>query len=146
MDEVALHQGDAFRPGFVEVLGVEGGAFAAVRHEALEVCWQAGWLRGISGIVGKYVIAAGCDPIDCVGRIAPIPKLFICGTDDRIVSPGQTRALYEAAAPPKELWVLPGTGHTEALIDNEPDPQNPVMSKRDRFCAFLHRACNGSVA
>ena len=39
------------------------------------------------------------------------PKLFLAGDRDRMVSPAMTRALFEAAAEPKQLVMLPGFGH-----------------------------------
>jgi pimeloyl-ACP methyl ester carboxylesterase len=47
-----------------------------------------------------------------VGRLV-LPKLFIHGAADRRVPPALGRCLYEAAAEPKELYMVPGAGHND---------------------------------
>ena len=47
-----------------------------------------------------------------VGRLT-LPKLFIHGGADERVPPALGRRLYEAAAEPKELYVVPGAGHSD---------------------------------
>jgi len=123
-------------------LAVEG-AFASYQQEAHYVCRRSWWLWAMAGVVSRCVVAAGCDAIDHVERVGSIPKLFICGTADRIVDYRQTVALYESAVEPRELWVLEGGGHTEALIDDQPDAQDPATTRRERFRMFLEQAANG---
>jgi len=48
--------------------------------------------------------------IDKVGRLE-LPKLFVHGTADAKVPPDHSRALYEAAAEPKELLLVEGAEH-----------------------------------
>ena len=43
------------------------------------------------------------------------PVLLICGKKDRNVPPRHTQRIYRAAKGPKEMWLVPGAGHTEAL-------------------------------
>lgn len=124
-------------------LAVEG-AFAGYQQEAFFICRRTWWLWGVAGLVSRFLVAPGHDAMAHVDRIGPIPKLFICGTADQIVDYRQTVALHEKAQDPKELWVLDGTGHTEALIDDQPDPQAPALTKRDRFHHFLERSVDGS--
>ena len=50
--------------------------------------------------------------IDKVGRLS-LPKLFIHGGADLRVPPELGRRLYEAAAEPKELYLVPGAGHND---------------------------------
>jgi pimeloyl-ACP methyl ester carboxylesterase len=50
--------------------------------------------------------------IDKVGRLS-LPKLFIHGGSDERVPAALGRRLYEAAAEPKELYVVPGAGHND---------------------------------
>ncbi|HSW47192.1 MAG TPA: alpha/beta hydrolase [Phycisphaerae bacterium] len=57
----------------------------------------------------------GHDPIDCVARVSPRPLLILHGTADRIVDPRMARRLYDAAREPKELWLVDGSDHYEAL-------------------------------
>ena len=47
-----------------------------------------------------------------VGRLT-LPKLFIHGSEDVRVPPALGRRLYEAAAEPKELYLVPGAGHND---------------------------------
>ena len=51
-------------------------------------------------------------PIRWVGSISPRPILFIHGDQDKYLP--DFDELYEAARPPKEVWRLPGIGHTNA--------------------------------
>ena len=52
-----------------------------------------------------------CNPVDCVGRVAPTPLLVIHGDEDDTVPVDEAHRLYEAAAAPKELYVVKGGGH-----------------------------------
>jgi len=123
-------------------LAVEG-AFASYRDEARFVCRRTWWLWGVAGVVSRVFVATGHDAIDRVHRVGSIPKLFVCGARDGTVDHRQTIALHEAAGPPKALWVLPEGGHMDALVDNEPEPGQDGVGKRDRFLGFLDGALNG---
>jgi fermentation-respiration switch protein FrsA (DUF1100 family) len=120
------------------------GAFSSYREEARHVCRHTWWLWGVSAIVPRVFIAAGCDAIDCVARIGAIPKLFICSTRDSIVDHRQTFALHDAATEPKELWVIEDGGHGGALVVDEAEPNGPAAERRDRFCEFLQTAVQGN--
>ena len=52
--------------------------------------------------------------MDLVDDISPRSLLLIRGLDGQ---PGEilNRAFYDTAGPPKELWEVPGAGHTAAL-------------------------------
>jgi len=41
------------------------------------------------------------------------PVLLICGLDDHNIPPRHTRAIYAAAIGPKQMWLVPGAGHTQ---------------------------------
>lgn len=56
-------------------------------------------------------------PEDHIGAISPRPILLIHGLADTKVSPANSQALFDAADEPKELWLLPGSGHTEGIKD-----------------------------
>jgi alpha-beta hydrolase superfamily lysophospholipase len=43
------------------------------------------------------------------------PILLICGSEDRSIPLRHSQAVYRAATGPKELWVVPGAGHSGAL-------------------------------
>lgn len=44
-----------------------------------------------------------------------LPVLLICGTSDRIIPCRHSQQIFRAAIGPKELWVVPGAGHTGAF-------------------------------
>ena len=45
----------------------------------------------------------------------PFPVLLICGLRDHNIPPRHSKAIYKAAIGAKELWLVPGAGHTQAL-------------------------------
>ena len=51
--------------------------------------------------------------------LSPIPLLFIHGDADTIVPLHHSQRLYELAGFPKDLWVVPGAGHIQAMKDKE---------------------------
>jgi pimeloyl-ACP methyl ester carboxylesterase len=57
------------------------------------------------------------DPFPNIRRIRNIscPKLFIHGTDDRVIHVSHGKALFAAAKEPKELLVIDQTGHNVML-------------------------------
>lgn len=50
-------------------------------------------------------------PVDVAHRIAPRPLLIIAAERDILVKPDQATSLYEHAAEPKRLVVMPGVNH-----------------------------------
>lgn len=44
----------------------------------------------------------------------PFAILLICGSADRTIPCRHARRIFEAASGPKELWIVPGAGHTQA--------------------------------
>lgn len=83
-----------------------------------------------------FGVSLGWDAIDFVGRIAPVPVMFMHGTEDRIVPWEMSRSLYEAATEPKELWLIDGMDHTEVW---EAEPE----AARGRLLDFYERALGG---
>ena len=51
-------------------------------------------------------------PIEHVGKITA-PKLFIAGTADRDTTLPESKALFAAAAEPKQLWLVDGAAHVD---------------------------------
>jgi pimeloyl-ACP methyl ester carboxylesterase len=78
-------------------------------------------------------------PVQIVSRLAPRPLLLILGEDDGIVPPEKTRALFAAAAEPKELLALPGVGHGEYAAKG-------AIVYADHLTTFFTRALLGSAA
>ena len=54
-------------------------------------------------------------PIDLVAKISPTALLFIHGDQDATLPVRNSYALYAAAKEPKQLYILPGVGHTGFL-------------------------------
>jgi uncharacterized protein len=53
-------------------------------------------------------------PIRQVGKIA-VPKFFIAGTTDHDTRLPESQALFDAAAEPKQLWLVDGAAHVDML-------------------------------
>jgi alpha-beta hydrolase superfamily lysophospholipase len=51
-------------------------------------------------------------PIDCAGKIS-VQKIFIAGTADRHTTIEESRALFAAAAEPKQAWWVEGAAHVD---------------------------------
>lgn len=58
-------------------------------------------------------------PLLVVNKISPIPLLIIHGDKDQVVPLSHGQALFAAAMQPKEMWVIEGGGHIEALRHKE---------------------------
>jgi fermentation-respiration switch protein FrsA (DUF1100 family) len=54
-------------------------------------------------------------PLERIAELAPLPILIIQGEADGIVPMHHGIALFEAAREPKQLWLLPDTGHIQAF-------------------------------
>jgi fermentation-respiration switch protein FrsA (DUF1100 family) len=50
-----------------------------------------------------------------IARLAGRPLLMIHGECDTYIKPDMARALFDCAAEPKELWLVPGARHNQAL-------------------------------
>jgi len=60
-------------------------------------------------------------PVDSLRSCQGLPMLFIHGTRDVIVGVQHSRRLYAAAAEPKQLEIIEGGSHGEALFRDEPE-------------------------
>jgi fermentation-respiration switch protein FrsA (DUF1100 family) len=74
-------------------------------------------------------------PVAAVGAISPIPLLLLHGDRDPVVPYHHSQELFERAGPPKDLWIVPGAGHTQSLRDD---------AVRRRLTEFLLRAGRGA--
>jgi fermentation-respiration switch protein FrsA (DUF1100 family) len=70
-------------------------------------------------------------PLASVRAVSPLPLLLIHGEHDSIVPADHSKRLYEAAAQPKELWLLATAGHIQSVGD-------PAL--RRRLAQFVLRA------
>lgn len=72
--------------------------------------WPLQWLPRLT-VDNDYA------PLASIGEVSPLPLVLIHGEADAIVPPHHAQRLYEAAKAPKELWLLPGTGHIQSVRD-----------------------------
>lgn len=70
-------------------------------------------------------------PIDRIGTVGA-PVLVIAGGRDRHTLPGESRAMYERARPPKSFWLLADAAHVDFQAH---DPEGYA----DRVVGFLDR-------
>lgn len=56
-------------------------------------------------------ISTTYDPVKFVAKISPHPIFFIHGDADEVVPVDMSTTLYQAAAEPKTLWIIPGAKH-----------------------------------
>jgi fermentation-respiration switch protein FrsA (DUF1100 family) len=101
-----------------ESLGCAVAIEVALRRPAAKVVLETPFLsvpalaRKHYPFVPTFFVRSRFDAASKIGRVAP-PKLFLVAERDEIAPPEQGRALYERAAPPKELSVIPGAGHND---------------------------------
>ncbi|WP_306365950.1 alpha/beta hydrolase [Nocardiopsis sp. CC223A] len=59
------------------------------------------------------------EPREIAGDVAPAPLLVVHGEADTYFPTSHATAIYEAAADPRELWIVPGMGHAEPAVSPE---------------------------
>ncbi len=64
------------------------------------------WAERIAGFPASIVA-----PAEAVPRLSPRPLLIIHGEEDTHTPLLHARALYAAAAEPRDLWLVPNAGH-----------------------------------
>ncbi len=95
---------------------VERGEILLADRQSAELAAAA--RRGNPGAVNEIPLefvddTLGFNPEWVVDKIAPRPVLFITTSEDRLVPPEESEAMYRRAGEPKRLLVLPGWGHYE---------------------------------
>jgi fermentation-respiration switch protein FrsA (DUF1100 family) len=86
--------------------------------------WPFQWLPALT-VDNDY------SPLASVRAVSPLPLVLIHGERDAVVPAHHSKRLYDAAAEPKELWLLPEAGHIESVRD-------PAL--RRRLSEFVRRA------
>ena len=120
----------------VRALVVEG-AFTGYRALAREKLadfwptWPLQWPLSLT-IDDRY------RPLERIGALAPLPVLIIQGEADQVVPPHHGRALFEAAGEPKQLWLLPDTGHNQAFAS--PDNRRRLRAWLEEILATAPRS------
>jgi hypothetical protein len=72
--------------------------------------WPLQWLPALT-VDNTY------SPAAAVAALSPIPLLLIHADRDPVVPLHHSQDLYALAKEPKELWIVPGAGHGQALAD-----------------------------
>lgn len=63
-------------------------------------------------------------PEDVVAKVAPRPLLLVHGADNQLHKVEEVQALYDSANEPKQLELLPGKGHVDWMLDDDPTFKN----------------------
>jgi fermentation-respiration switch protein FrsA (DUF1100 family) len=74
--------------------------------------WPVQWVPWLS-MSERY------SPRDAIRDLSPVPVLIVHGGEDRIVPVHHAQSLFEAAQDPRELWIVPGANHIEAMTHAE---------------------------
>jgi alpha-beta hydrolase superfamily lysophospholipase len=81
-------------------------------------------------------------PERMVARVAPRPLLIVHGAENELHKPLEAQSMYDHAAEPKRLEMLPGRGHTEWMFDDDPTFKQVVEILKeflgDAFAAAAH--------
>ncbi|HKP04067.1 MAG TPA: alpha/beta fold hydrolase [Chthoniobacterales bacterium] len=80
--------------------------------------WQLGPRLGVRG--------SALRPIDHAAKL-PSPKLFIGGSADRHTTPAELEKMFEAAAEPKELWIVPRAQHVDLCRFGKAEYQTRIL-------------------
>lgn len=113
-----------------------GGAVAvdaALRHDAAGLVIQSSFLdvRSMAAVRHPQISWIARNQFESIEKVERLemPKLFVHGTADETVPVDHGRSLYERAAPPKTLFLVPGAGHNDVHLHAE----RPYRTKLDRF-------------
>jgi uncharacterized protein len=77
-----------------------------------------GWAGALTPLLSLQLrprLGVGADRLRPVVRVTELsgPKFFIVGAEDRHTTLAESQRLYDAAAEPKELWVVEGAAHVD---------------------------------
>ena len=106
---------------FGESLGCAVAIETALRHPCRAVILETPFLsiaamaRAIYPFLPRFVIRTRFDNEAKITRVVA-PKLIVAAERDEVVPPGHARRLFELAAAPKELYVIPGSGHNDTYL------------------------------
>jgi fermentation-respiration switch protein FrsA (DUF1100 family) len=99
--------------------------------------------------VGRYARKQGFrlpDLEDVMRRLAPRPLLMIHGGGDTYIKPEMAQALHRRARAPKELWVVDGAKHNQALHVAGDEYRRRVLEFFDKNLAGPGPTRNGQAA
>lgn len=73
------------------------------------ITWLFQWLPWLT-INNDY------SPAISIAALSPLPLLLIHGDQDGVIPAHHSQQLFERAEEPKEIWIVPGAGHTQSLL------------------------------
>jgi fermentation-respiration switch protein FrsA (DUF1100 family) len=100
---------------------------------AVPLTWPFQWFASVA-VDDRY------SPQASVGMLSPIPLLLIHGDQDTLVPLHHSQRLFELAGYPKQLWVIPGAGHIQAIKERE------VRKRLTQYLVANVSPANGPVA
>lgn len=105
------------------------GAFSSYRRIAREKLaeFEPTWLLQVPL---SFTIDNRYHPVEDIAEVSPVPVLVVHGAEDRIVAPSHAEDLFEAARPPKALWLIPEASHIQAF---------QMTETRERLLAYLRQ-------
>jgi len=112
------------------------GRYQRVAYGLPEVPW--GWITAACLAVGLGTTLSALDPVRAVGRVR-CPILIIHGEEDMSIPVSHAQALYQAARPPKELWIVPGAGHVASVYQADTEYARRVIAFLDRTLSHAAR-------
>ncbi|MGH9367887.1 MAG: alpha/beta hydrolase, partial [Thermoanaerobaculia bacterium] len=111
---------------FGESLGCAVAIETALRRPCRALILEAPFLsvpemaKSVYPFLPSFLVRTKFDNGSKAARLA-VPKLLVAAERDEVVPPQQTRRLFALAAPPKELFVIPGARHNDAsLVGGKP--------------------------
>jgi len=147
-DARAIHRAareSGFAPERIVVFGESLGSAVAVDLAGSEACagliLETPFLSIAAMAREHYPFVPGFlvrSRYDNAAKIASIraPKLFLVAERDEVAPPDQGRRLYELAAAPKTLYVIPGAGHNDTYATGG----ETYWREWERFLASLPRS------
>lgn len=105
------------------------GSFHSYEDAGAGVLFRHALLFPFTGLA-YATISDRYDPAPYVASVSPTPLLVIHGTRDPVIAPAFGRALYALGRQPKQLWLVEGGGHVDALARR---------SVRERLVRYLAR-------
>jgi pimeloyl-ACP methyl ester carboxylesterase len=89
------------------------------------------WFYGVVGLVGMKKVARNrgvtYPSIEKAAKKRQCPLLMIHGEGDTYIKPEMARAIFDKARGPKDLWVVPGAKHNQALAVAEAEYHRRVV-------------------
>ena len=104
------------------------GSFSSYRAAARFVTQRTWYLWAGSAVISRLLVSDEWSPKDYVGQLPDMPKLFVCGDNDRIVDCRQTVELFDASDEPKQLLRIAGGEHLGAVENESGDGRSTIVT------------------